>query len=88
MNRAQPKADERIIDVKCTLTVSEAGAKGGNTTRERYGIEHFRRIGQLGGRRTANLYADLLKKLGKRGGRPRRPILGNCVGEEANNKGR
>lgn len=88
VNNTQAKVDESVIDVKRTLTVSEAGAMGGNTTRDRYGTEHFRRIGQLDERRTANLYADLFKKLGKRGGRPRRPVLDNCMGEEANNKRR
>jgi general stress protein YciG len=56
-------------------TVREAGSRGGRATAKRYGSEHFRRIGALGGKRTKELYADLLKELGRKGGRPPRPAL-------------
>ncbi len=58
-----------------TATVIEAGQKGGLTTRDRYGANHFRRIGKLGGKRTAELYRESLRGFGKMGGRPRRPNL-------------
>ncbi len=35
--------------VKKELTVSEAGKIGGNTTKQRYGMEHYKQIGRMGG---------------------------------------
>lgn len=37
------------------MGVSEAGRKGGTTTRDRYGWEHYSRIGKKGGARVAEL---------------------------------
>jgi general stress protein YciG len=65
------------------LTVKQAGARGGSRTLERHGREHFQIIGRKGGRRTAELYRELLSDFGKRGGRPRRPALDEYLGEEA-----
>jgi general stress protein YciG len=64
------------------ITVREAGARGGRTTLERRGREFLREIAKKGGRRTAELYHDLLAEFGKRGGRPRRPTLNKSEGEE------
>jgi hypothetical protein len=66
------------------ITVKAAGRKGGTTTRDRYGREFYQRIGKLGGERTRELYAELLREFGKRGGRPRRPSLDEYMGEEVN----
>lgn len=60
---------------KHNLTVREAGSRGGNSTLERYGRDHYIAIGKLGGKRTAKLYRQSLSEFGKRGGRPRRPTL-------------
>jgi len=68
------------------ISVRIAGRKGGTTTRDRYGSDFYRRIGKLGGERTRELYAEALKELGKRGGRPRRPSLDEYMGEEAKNE--
>jgi general stress protein YciG len=57
------------------LTVAEAGRRGGQSTLERRGIGFFQEIGRKGGKRTAELYRDLLKEFGKHGGRPHRPSL-------------
>jgi general stress protein YciG len=70
-------SDEEEISVKM------AGKRGGTTTRDRYGSDFYRRIGKMGGERTRELYAELLKEFGKRGGRPRRPTLDEYMGEEA-----
>lgn len=40
---------------KKELSVSEAGRKGGRATAERYGSEHYERIGRLGGSRVRQL---------------------------------
>jgi general stress protein YciG len=63
------------IATPAEMTVKQAGRRGGNITRDRYGRDFYQKIGAEGGRRTAELYADLLKEFGKRGGRPRRPTL-------------
>lgn len=68
---------------KKDITVREAGCLGGRKTLERKGIGFFREIGAKGGRRTAELYRDLLSDFGKRGGRPRRPALDEHMEEEA-----
>ena len=57
------------------ITAREAGARGGRSTLERRGIGFFQQIGRKGGRRTAELYSELLREFGRRGGRPRRPNL-------------
>jgi len=67
---------------KTDVTVREAGRRGGRATRDRYAATGFyRRIGAKGGKRTAELYHELLAEFGCRGGRPRRPPLNEPVGE-------
>jgi general stress protein YciG len=68
------------------ITVREAGARGGRTTLERKGREFFREIAKKGGKRTAELYHDLLAEFGKQGGRPRRPGLSKSEGEKGHSK--
>lgn len=68
-------------------SVAEAGRRGGRKTLQLHGREHFRLIGKKGGERTRELYADLLKEFGKRGGRPQRPDLDEIMGEEIPKKG-
>lgn len=67
---------------KGQITVAEAGRRGGQSTLEHRGTEFYREIGRKGGKRTAELYGDLLKDFGRRGGRPRRPVLGKNMGEK------
>jgi len=62
--------------------VRDAGARGGRATLERHGVEFYRAIGRKGGHHTRELYAALLRDYGRRGGRPRRPLLDQNVGEE------
>jgi general stress protein YciG len=57
------------------LTVQEAGRRGGQTTLQNQGVEHFKKIGRKGGKHTAQLCRDRLSEFGRRGGRPRRPNL-------------
>lgn len=65
----------------------EAGRRGGRRTLERHGRDHFRAIGKKGGERTKELYAELLREFGRRGGRPQRPDLDEAMGEEIPKKG-
>ena len=38
-----------------SMSVREAGRKGGETTKARHGIEHYERIGEKGGQRLREL---------------------------------
>jgi general stress protein YciG len=69
-------------DASKSITVREAGRRGGQTTLKNQGNDFFRRIGKKGGKRTAELYRDLLSEFGKKGGRPRRPTLSEYMEEE------
>jgi general stress protein YciG len=61
--------------VEKQTTVQEAGRRGGLATFRNQGVMHFKKIGLKGGRRTAELYRNLLSDFGKKSGRPRRPSL-------------
>ena len=76
------KPEKNQAETPGGISVREAGARGGRATLENQGVDFFRRIGAKGGKRTKEFYADLLKEFGKRGGRPRRPMLGQNLGED------
>lgn len=63
------------VDQVTDISVQEAGRRGGNVTRSRYGLGFYKKIGVRGGKRTAEFYAHMLSEFGKKGGRPRRPTL-------------
>ena len=75
---------ETLDDIAASagLTVEEAGRRGGQSTLEHQGVEFFRTIGRKGGRRTKELYGELLSEFGRKGGRPRRPALNESLGEK------
>ena len=79
-------AEKSQGEVSIEVTVRQAGQRGGRATLERHGVGFFRKIGTKGGRRTKQLYAKLLRELGKKGGRPRRPTLDESVGEGDHNR--
>lgn len=62
------------------ISVKEAGKRGGQTTLRKHGRTFFSEIGRKGGQRTAQLYRAILKDIGKRGGRQRRPQLVHSPG--------
>jgi general stress protein YciG len=62
-------------EVSGATTVQEAGRRGGRATLENKGVDFFKRIGAQGGKRTAELYRDLLVEFGRMGGRRPRPPL-------------
>jgi len=53
-----------------SMSVREAGAKGGRKLLERYGAKHFRELGKLGGAKVAEQRAntDFYQRIGKLGG--------------------
>ena len=73
---------ENEAEASGQITVRQAGARGGQATLQNQGIEFFRRIGKKGGQRTSELYGELLSEFGRRGGRPKRPMLDESVGEQ------
>jgi general stress protein YciG len=70
------------MSLPARITVAEAGRRGGQSTLKNQGVEFFQKIGKKGGKRTAQLYRELLAEFGKRGGRPRRPALDDVMREE------
>jgi general stress protein YciG len=70
------------MSLPAQITVAEAGRRGGQSTLKNQGVEFFRKIGKKGGKRTAQLYRELLSEFGKKGGRPRRPALDSIMREE------
>lgn len=64
------------------ITCREAGRRGGRSTFTRRGTAFFREIGAKGAKRQKELYSELLAEFGRKGGRPRRPVLEEGIGEE------
>lgn len=65
--------DDRTAEDQRKMSRAEAGRKGGLSTKQRYGGEHFSRIGRLGGKKggesTKRRYGvDFYKRIGRKGG--------------------
>ena len=60
-----------------SMSVQEAGKKGGISTRNKYGHIFLKNIGQRGGKVTSERHRDKLSYWGKKGGRPRKSNLAN-----------
>jgi hypothetical protein len=63
----------RMEQIGSKMSRAEAGRKGGRTTKERYGEEHFGRIGRIGGKKggetTKQRYgSEFYQKIGRLGG--------------------
>lgn len=77
MKRELPTAQDNTSQVAAEMSVRQAGARGGQATRDRHGIEYFKRIGKRGGETTKSRYGHLYREFGRRGGRPIQPSLTN-----------
>jgi len=64
-----------------SLTVAEAGKRGGLRLLQTRGRDHFVVIGRRGQAAMRRKYPNMATEWGKRGGRPRKPNLGAIMGE-------
>jgi|SRR5579883_498895 len=74
------------------MTVREAGQKGGQTVKKKYGPEFYEEIGRKGGQATKNahghaFYEQIGKKGGKKGGEATRDRYGPNFYEQIGQKG-
>ena|SRR5271165_7570712 len=74
------------------MTVREAGQKGGETVKRKYGPEFYEAIGRKGGEATKRVhghefYEKIGKKGGKKGGEATRDRYGPAFYEEIGQKG-
>ena len=70
-----------------SITVNEAGRRGGLTVLARYGCKHFSKIGKQGQKTLRDKYPDMASIWGKQGGRPKKLNLGD-MGDLGVNKRR
>jgi len=70
------------------MSVREAGKKGGDTVRERYGSEFYETIGRKGGEATRERHgAAFYETIGQKGGRVVKDKYGSDFYEEIGHKG-
>lgn len=84
-------SDKKVEKAK-GMTVREAGQKGGETVKKKYGTEFYEAIGRKGGQATKRthghaFYEDIGKKGGKKGGEATRDRYGPTFYEEIGQKG-
>lgn len=58
-----------------SMSVQQAGRKGGLITKDRHGLSFLKDIGKKGGMTTSIRYKDKYSSWGKLGGRPRKKTL-------------
>ena len=70
------------------MSVREAGKKGGDTVRERYGSGFYETIGRKGGQATRERHGDqFYEAIGQKGGRVVKDKYGSDFYEEIGHKG-
>jgi general stress protein YciG len=70
------------------MSVREAGKKGGDTVRERYGSTFFEQIGRKGGQSTRERHgSEFYEAIGQKGGRAVKDRYGADFYEEIGHKG-
>src|ERR1700680_3236523 len=70
------------------MSVREAGKKGGDTVRERYGSGFYEQIGRKGGQATRERHgAQFYEQIGQKGGRVVKDKYGTDFYEEIGHKG-
>jgi general stress protein YciG len=66
-----------------SMSVSEAGRKGGQSILRNRGRRFYSQIGAKGQRKMRALHPNMASQWGKLGGRPRKPNLSEVVGENS-----
>ncbi|MHB8375038.1 MAG: KGG domain-containing protein [Vulcanimicrobiaceae bacterium] len=70
------------------MSVREAGKKGGDTVRDRYGSEFYEEIGRKGGQATRDRHgSEFYESIGQKGGRVVKEKYGSGFYEEIGHKG-
>ena len=70
------------------MSVREAGKKGGNTVRDRYGSDFYESIGRKGGQATRQRHGvEFYESIGQKGGRVVKEKYGADFYEEIGHKG-
>lgn len=65
---------------KRPLTVSEAGRRGGEATKERYGLDHYKTMGSKGGEMTKAKYGpEHYSEIGRKGGAKRKKPVPDVI---------
>jgi len=65
-----------------SITVSEAGKRGGLALLRKYGLRYFVEIGRKGQTAMRERYPGMASEWGKKGGRPKKLTLNQIVGEK------
>ena len=73
VDRAEQQTPDDSSQTPRKMSRAEAGRKGGQTTKQRYGDEHFGRIGKIGGKKggetTKQRYgSEFYREIGRIGG--------------------
>ncbi len=83
-----PKDSEKAKAPGGEMSVREAGKKGGDTVRERYGSGFYETIGRKGGQATRERHgAQFYETIGQKGGRVVKDKYGSDFYEEIGHKG-
>src|SRR6202163_2953758 len=78
----------RTEKVDGEMSVREAGKKGGDTVRDRYGSGFYEQIGRKGGQATRERHgAQFYEQIGQKGGRVVKDKYGSDFYEEIGHKG-
>jgi general stress protein YciG len=79
---------KKTSKVNGEMSVREAGKKGGDTVRDRYGPEFYEKIGRKGGQVTRERHgAEFYETIGQKGGRVVKDKYGADFYEEIGHKG-
>jgi general stress protein YciG len=88
---AEPKratVKPRIEKVEGEMSVREAGKKGGDTVRDRYGSGFYEEIGRKGGQATRERHgAEFYESIGQKGGKVVKEKYGAGFYEQIGHKG-
>src|SRR5471030_638330 len=87
-DKPKPKKPKKVDNPEGEMSVREAGKKGGDTVRDRYGSGFYEKIGRKGGQVTSERHgAEFYEAIGQKGGRVVKDKYGADFYEEIGHKG-